>query len=287
MGVRTRRCSRDSQTVGGPSRRRVPLTQGSRNRRFEQRHGKLYAMSSLEIVQTTAPLVNTVGATSYFNEVFLAHGRELGLKGFPFYFAGRAGVMGNVDAAIVTAAFGYFEPALVNASWAKICSTVEPAAAGRAYLEASAVFGRQVLADYDDDALDAFSDAAEQIRAATDPAGLTLYAGIDAHPLPSDPKARAYLNAVILRELRGSVHLLAIRASGLRAGVAHAIRRPNDTASFGWDPAPAITVADRDLLAQADQRTDELLVPAVASLTEEQSSAFVAGARSLAAAFAG
>jgi hypothetical protein len=244
-------------------------------------------MSSLEIVQTTAPLMNTVGATSYFNEVFLAHGQELGLKGFPFYFAGRAGVMGNVDAAIVTAAFGYFEPALVNALWAKICSDVQPADAGRAYLDASMAFGRKMLAEHDGDVLDAFSDAAEQIRAATDPAGLTLYAGIDAHPMPTDPAARAYLNAVILRELRGSVHLLAIRASGLRAGVAHAIRRPNDTASFGWDPAPTITNSDRDLLTRADQLTDELLVPAVASLTQEQSAAFVAGAKSLAARFAG
>ena len=125
--------------------------------------------------------------------------------------------------------------------------------------------------------LDSFNGAAEAIVAAVDRAALPLFAGIAAEPLPEHPAARAYRNICILRELRGSVHLLAIVATGVSPLVAHAIRRPDDVTSFGWPDAPDISDEDRARLTVADELTDTLLVPSIEALTTAQREAFVTG----------
>ena len=81
----------------------------------------------------------------------------------------------------------------------------------------------------------------------------------------------------ILRELRGSVHLLAIVATGMSPKVAHAIRRPDDVTSFGWESTPDISDDDRSRLDVADELTDRLLVPSIEALTESQRDAYVTG----------
>ena len=82
-------------------------------------------------------------------------------------------------------------------------------------------------------------------------------------------------NVCNLRELRGSVHLLALVATGVSPLVAHTIRRPDDVASFGWEAAPDISDDDRARLDVADVLTDRLLVPATEALTDAQRNAFV------------
>ena len=74
----------------------------------------------------------------------------------------------------------------------------------------------------------------------------------------------------VLREFRGSAHLIAIRASGLDAKTAHFIRRPNDIGMFGWNDAdaPAITEVEVARLADADELTDRLVLPAYSVLDE-------------------
>ena len=99
--------------------------------------------------------------------------------------------------------------------------------AARAYLACADHVGTASLDGLD--VLDAFNHAAETVVAAVDRSALPLFAGIAAEPLPEHPAARADRNVCILRELRGSVHLLVIVASGLAPSVAHVIRRPDDS----------------------------------------------------------
>ena len=63
-----------------------------------------------ELVATTASTVNGLGARFYFDPSTLAKGKELGLDGFRFYVLGRGGVLGDVESAVITSAFGYFNP---------------------------------------------------------------------------------------------------------------------------------------------------------------------------------
>ncbi|MGB9347578.1 MAG: hypothetical protein WCA90_16220 [Ilumatobacteraceae bacterium] len=232
-------------------------------------------MTPLEIVQQTAPTINEAGNRFYFHPDTLARGKELGLDGFRFYFLGRGGVLGDVEPAVVVAAFGYFSPGVVEAIWSSAKQIMAPREAARAYLACADHFGTEKLDGLD--VLDAFNDAAETVVAAVDRSALPLFAGIAAEPLPEHPAARAYRNVCILRELRGSVHLLTIVASGLAPSVAHAIRRPDDVTSFGWESVPEISDDARARLAVVDELTDRLLVPSIEVLTDAQREALVTG----------
>jgi hypothetical protein len=231
-------------------------------------------MTPLEIIRHTSPIINEVGNRFYFDPDTLAHGKELGLDGFRFYFLGRGGVLGDVDPAVIVAAFGYFSPSVTEVMWDSAKQIMEPRAAAREYLACADRFGTTRLGGLD--VLDGFNDAAETIVASVDRSALALFAGIAAEPLPDDPAARAYRNVCILRELRGSVHLLAIVATGVSPLVAHTIKRPTDVASFGWEAAPDITDDDRSRVDAADELTDRLLVPSFEALSISQQDAFVA-----------
>ena len=89
-----------------------------------------------------------------------------------------------------------------------------------------------------------------------------------------------------LREIRGSVHLLAVVATGLSAQKAHFIKRPDDYKTFGYDAdtPPEITDTDRERYDRAGQLTDELLVPAYSALDDAGAEAFRAGVASIEAA---
>jgi hypothetical protein len=82
---------------------------------------------------------------------------------------------------------------------------------------------------------------------------------------------------MVLRELRGSAHLLALTACGVSTPVAHAIKRPGDVAMFGYDETPEVTDDDRARWHRAEELTDELLTPAYAALTDAQATALVNG----------
>ena len=240
-------------------------------------------MNTLELVQITSPQINGAGARYYFDEQTVAAGKaDLGLDGFRFYVLGRGGVLGDCEAEVVQSAFGYFHIDLVRKMWDSGRQRCAPRDAARAYLACADEYGRRHLSDVA--GLDEFNAAAEAVTGAVHADALPLFAGVAAEPLPDDTPARAYRNAVVLRELRGSVHLVAIVASGLAPAIAHAIRRPNDVATFGYPDVPLTTDADRAALDRADTLTDALMVPMFEVLDEAGREAFAAGAAAIAAA---
>ncbi|MEZ5230550.1 MAG: hypothetical protein R2710_28940 [Acidimicrobiales bacterium] len=121
--------------------------------------------------------------------------------------------------------------------------------------------------------------------AAAHPAALALFAGIAAEPRAEDLPGRAAQLAAVLRELRGSAHLLAVLASGLDPAVAHAIKRPEMVAAFGYESAPESSETDAAKLEAAEALTDQLLLPAYSQLSEEQGQALVDGINAMAAAY--
>ncbi len=242
-------------------------------------------MSAQELIDATHSTIGSAGAAFYFNPDTLAKGKELGLDGFRFYMLGRGGVLGDVDSDVVASAFGYFNRGLVAKIWNTAKERQNPRDTARAYMECCANLGRSKLANVD--GLEGFCSAAEAVIAAVDPTGLTLYAGIAAEPRVEDLPGRAMQLTAVLRELRGSAHLVAVVASGLASEVAHTIKRPNDVGTFGWDPAPEVTDADRAKLDAAEALTDKLLVGAYGVLDDAAGAAFVAGTNAIGAALSG
>ena len=239
-------------------------------------------MTPQELINATKDQIGSIGGAFYFTPDTLARGKELGLDGFRFYFLGRGGVLGDVEAPVITSAFGYFEPGLVAKLWDTGRQKLAPAEAAAEYQRCAHAFGQARFADVD--GLDGFCEAAEAVIAATHPAALALYAGHAALPLPDEVPARAMQLAGTLRELRGSAHLVAVIASGVTPAAAHAIRRPDDVSSFGYREAPTTTDEDRRKLSEADALTDQLLVPSYAGLDDAQGDALAAGAAAMAAA---
>lgn len=242
-------------------------------------------MTPEELVAATAAPINKLGAAYYFHPATLACGKEqLGLDGMRFYFLGRGGLLGDVDAPAVTSAFGYFAPAVVEKMWNSAREKCAPRDAAATALNCNADLGRSELGGVD--GLDAFCDAAAQVVADVNPAALSLYAGASSLPVPEDLPAGAMHQCVLHRELRGSAHLAAVVAAGIHPAVAHAIRRPDDIETFGWPADLEITDEDRAKLAAVDERTDAISASHYASLSDEQRSAFAAGVEAIAAALA-
>ncbi len=236
-------------------------------------------MLAQELINATSSIIGKAGSAFYFHPDTLARGKELGLDGFRFYMLGRGGVLGDVESDVVASAFGYFHRALVGKIWTTAKERFGAREAARNYMECCANLGRSTLATVA--GLGEFCESAEAIMAAVNPAGLSLYAGVAVEPRVDDLPGRALQLVAVLRELRGSMHLLAIVASELAPEVAHAITRPDNVGMFGWDPAPEVTETDRAKLAAAAALTDRLLLGPYESLDAAAKAALLAGTQAI------
>jgi hypothetical protein len=242
-------------------------------------------MTPEDLIKNACPKIGSLGSAFYFIPETVSRGKEHGLDGFRFYFLGRGGVLGDVEAKVIQSAFGYFHPALVDKIWNSAREKMAPREAARLYLECCADLGRRKLADAE--GLDAFCAAAEKVVAAADPAALALFAGIAAEPLPEDVPGRAMQLVAVLREYRGSAHLVAVVASGLSPAVAHYIKRPDDYATFGYgDGSPAITDAERAALEAAERLTDAIVLSGYSALDAGEAAALFAGVETIERALA-
>ena len=190
-------------------------------------------MDPREIIAAIAPKTGDIGSSFYFHPDTVAKAKSLGLDGFRIYFLGRGGVLGDVESAVVSSAFGYFEPGLLAHMW----NTAEGGHA--AARRRPRVHGRQPRARTGEVGRRRRSRRATSTlpRRSSTPStcgGYPLFAGVRAEPVPGRCPARAIHLAMVMREMRGSVHLAAIRAVGLTTLTAHAIKRPTDVELFGW-----------------------------------------------------
>ena len=241
-------------------------------------------MNAREIMQAVAPKTGDIGASFYFTPETTGRGKELGLGGFYFYFIGRGGVLGDVEPAVIHSAFGYFHPDMVAKMWNGAREKLSPRQAAREYIACAHAHGRAKFSGLT--GLEGYVAAAQKVIDAVDDSGMALFAGLKAEPVPADAPAAAFHQAMVLRELRGSAHLLAVAAVGLRSVTAHAIKRPNDVATFGWPEGsvPTPTAADVAARDRAEEMTDNILESAFAVLSAGEAEALIAGTQAMHAA---
>ncbi|MEY4175674.1 MAG: hypothetical protein RI900_2839 [Actinomycetota bacterium] len=245
-------------------------------------------MTDEELLAAACPMIGTLGSLFYFAPETVAVGEAHGLDRSKFYFLGRGGVLGDVDASVVSAAWGYFNPAVVKRVWDGAREVMSPRAGAALYFECAADLGRRRLQGVE--GLDAFNAAAAAVIAAgaAHADSMPLFAGIAAEPRVADAEGLAMQAIVVLREFRGSAHLLALRAVGLPSKLAHFVARPGDGRMFGWaeGDTPEIDDAHRALRAEAEALTDRIVRPAFAVLDQAQRAAFVGTLQHIAAALA-
>lgn len=239
-------------------------------------------MDPRSVIHATSRQIGDIGSAFYFAPETLERGRELGLDGFRFYFIGRGGALGDVEAGVIRAAFGYWEPGLVDKMWNSAKEKVPPREGARLYLACNHDFGRAKLADVE--GLDGFVDAASTVIAAVEGTSLPLFEAVRCEPVPDDTPAAAMHQAMVLRELRGSVHLLALTACRLDSRHAHGIKRPDEFKLFGYESQIEVTETDRARWLRAEELTDEILVMSFGHLSDVQAKSFIAGTEAMHAA---
>src|SRR5918994_3118335 len=94
-----------------------------------------------------ASTIDEIGSAFYFRPATLAVGKEHGLDGYRFYFVGRGGVLGDVEADVALSAFGYFEPNLFASMWNSAKAIMAPREAARLYHGCNHDLGRARLSD--------------------------------------------------------------------------------------------------------------------------------------------
>ena len=221
----------------------------------------------------------TAGAVSNFSSSFMLDGAtykkgaQLGFQGIDFYFAGRCGVLGDVDADVATAALAFFAPDTVRAAWDNsrdVMSRVEAGAAFAGCLE-------QWAADHLGDDVDwvRLSELAREVAAAATVAGAPLFAAWRAAPQPSDPRADALFRMNVLRELRMARHASAVIALGLDPADAVRHRTPQMLGIFGW-PEAELDDAVADAWNEAERLTNLAFDRDLDTLHDEQRIEFAA-----------
>jgi hypothetical protein len=204
----------------------------------------------------------------------MAFGKEQGFDNpIAFYFVGRGGVLGDVDGDVVASAFGFWNPSLVRSMWSLGSQVMPPRQTARLFAEACHRYGREHLAGIE--GLDDLADIGEQIIESVDSTGLTLFAGWRGEPMPDDAPARAAHVIHVLREHRGSAHVVAVVATGLSALEAILTQSGAEHAKFfGWtEPMPEVgSLSDRR--EGAEELTDRLVAPAFTSVSDEELARF-------------
>jgi len=230
----------------------------------------------LAFVETTYPQINRIGGSYYFTPDTLRHGKELGLNGLQFYFGGRGGVLGDAEAPVVESAFAYFAPSMVKKFWDSAKAIMPARQIAKEHFICAHAFAKANFSTIP--GLPHFNALAEKVIATIDISGLALYAGLVSEPLPTDAVARAYQLIMVLREFRGSAHIVAIIASGITPRVADAIVSPQYFKTHGWSEGEDMLVTDDDRTAmqQADAFTNVLVARAYEVLTPQERIEFAA-----------
>src|SRR5437868_982624 len=224
--------------------------------------------------------IGSLGGGFMISREMKAANDQTDLNAREFYFRGRCGVLGEVDADVVTAAATFFPPAHVRASWeGGRHLPVEKAV--DLYAEACRAWGRRRLTDVA--TCERLVELLEPVVARASVLGAPLFAGWRAVPRPADAQGRAAQLLHVMRELRGGLHGVAVLAEGLdplAATIAAAhdgspvgISAGEQMAAFLQWPAPYPPVTEEILARRlrVEELTNELMVPVLSGLTAAES----------------
>jgi len=208
-----------------------------------------------------APLIGALGSGFMSSSQAKAMSQELGMSGRQAYLLGRGGVLGDVDADVVTAAFGFWPADVIREAWDAGRALADVRTARAAFAATSHAWGRVHYADLGGKDAARLAELLAWVVDGTDVAGLPLYAGWRAVALPDDDLERVAQLLHVLREYRGGVHLIAVMASGITPlqAVLAGPGGQSGASVLGWE-SPFEDIRDIALArAQAEALTDVIV----------------------------
>jgi hypothetical protein len=141
------------------------------------------------------------------------------------YFASRAAPLGRVPAQVVHAAFYSFAEGEAARHIPSAWETIPPEASIAARLRGSTASLRRILGDdlAGSPGLTRAADLTTKAATSAPTAGRVMYAGMRTLPVPSDPVARLWHSATMLREHRGDGHVAALVGARIGGTEAHVL----------------------------------------------------------------
>jgi hypothetical protein len=167
----------------------------------------------------------------------LRRARLMGLSGWAYHVAARAGALGDVRPETVAAAIGFIAPEAVIDGWESAAKMIPPMEVATWHLHELCRWGVDQLGGFP--RLNRLLDLSRHVVNAVDGAGLPLFAAWRAMPVPdASPGAQAAVMLHLLHEHRAGVHVVAVRAAGMTPLEAIIAGPDGETGAvaFGWQP---------------------------------------------------
>jgi hypothetical protein len=237
-------------------------------------------MNTDELSALTADPLQVLGMSFYFDPLTKEKGREHGINVVEFYGLGRAGVLGDVDTDVVVDAFTFFDPSSIDYFWTSAKEKADPVTVAASHVDAAYAFADRTFGAIDPALLANFGAAARK-TAEAEPRGVCpLVDGYLQYPAPSDPVHAAYLGTILLRELRGGVHIHAVKEAGLDPLTACYLQDPTVFTLHGYkeDATPEVTADLEAKKRRAEELTTEMMARCFDVLSDEERQAVAEGA---------
>ncbi len=107
--------------------------------------------------------IQILGMKFYFDDLTKQRGRTHGINVVEFYGLGRAGVMGDVDTAVVQDAFTFFDPSLIDYFWTQAKVKADPVEVAASHVQAAYAYADATFGALDASLLARFSEAARAL----------------------------------------------------------------------------------------------------------------------------
>lgn len=242
-------------------------------------------------------LLEPIHAVTYFSPEPVTALKEAGYRGFWMgYFAGRAAPLGRASAELVHALFYNFSLDHVARAMPDAWDFAPPEAGLRARLDGSvAALRRQLGTGAAVRGVERAAELAWKAAAAAPLEARPLYAANRALAEPSEPLARLWHAATLLREHRGDGHVVALTAAGIKGRESHVFHalatgtpaevysaaRNLDAEEWGTilaglqerglvGPTGALSDAGRNAKANIEEQTDRMAWSAYERLTDSE-----------------
>ncbi len=245
-------------------------------------------MDARELAAALADPIQSLGAAFYFAEGTRERASVLGLNVYQFYGLGRAGVMGDVEPAVVESVFAFFHPGVIDLIYTQPRATHDPATTAAAHLEAANAFADQSFAGVAPGTLADVARVAREVLDGVEVGRYPLVDGYRAWDESHDVRPAAYRATIALRELRGAVHVEAVSRAGLTPLEACYLQDPGVFALHGYaeSDAPRVTADLTARKERAEALTDEAMARYLEPLGEDARAALLEGVRAMAVALA-
>jgi len=228
-------------------------------------------MNAMDLADVTADPIQFVGMSFYFAPPTVERAAELGLHRYEFYGLGRGGVLGDVDSTAVAQAFTFFHPAAVERFWGA-CEKADPVETAEQYLQAAYDFADRTFGEIPVTVLADYAAAAHKVARGVEPGHHRLVDGYRQYPVPADPVHAAYLGAIMMRELRGCVHIDAVHEAGVSVEEACFLSDPENFKRHGYsdDDVPQVSPDTEARMARAEVATSAAMADYFAVLSDDE-----------------